>query len=156
MTKQELINKINHALFDVDKIKRNEYHPFKDYTVEDMEELMEDFTKLNERFTNKPSYMIYNITSYLLEQNLISFELVEKEDQDDSWFEALIYENIGLKNGQPVSKSIIWDGSFYITVENFDEFIKLDIISMKLANYCTKSHLKCTSTPMIISNNYPN
>lgn len=125
MNKQELINKINHALLDKDTIANDKNHPFHDFTVEDMEELMEDFTKLDEKFTNKPSYMIYNITSYLLDQNLISFELVEKEDQDDSWFEALIYENIGLKNGQPVAKSIIWDGSFYITVENFDEFIKL-------------------------------
>lgn len=125
MNKQELINKINHTLLDKDTIANDKNHPFHDFTVEDMEELMEDFTKLDEKFTNKPSYMIYNITSYLLEQNLISFELVEKEDQDDAWFEALIYENIGLKNGQPVSKSIIWDGSFYITVENFDEFIKL-------------------------------
>lgn len=125
MNKQELINKINHTLLDKDTIANDKNHPFHDFTVEDMEELMEDFTKLDEKFTNKPSYMIYNITSYLLEQNLISFELVEKEDQDDAWFEALIYENIGLKNGKPVSKSIIWDGSFYITVENFDEFIKL-------------------------------
>ena len=125
MNKEELINKINHALLDKDTIANDENHPFHDFTVEDMEELMEDFTKLNERFTNKPSYMIYNITSYLLGQNLISFELEEKQNQDDSWFEALIYENIGLKNGEPVSKSIIWDGSFYIEVENFDEFIKL-------------------------------
>lgn len=125
MNKQELINKINHTLLDKDTIANDKNHPFHDFTIEDMEELMEDFTKLDEKFTNKPSYMIYNITSYLLEQNLISFELVEKEDQDDAWFEALIYENIGLKNGQPVSKSIIWDGSFYITVENFDEFISL-------------------------------
>ena len=125
MNKEELINKINHALLDKGTIANDNNHPFHDFTVEDMEELMEDFTKLDEKFTNKPSYMIYNITSYLLEENLISFELVEKQDQDDAWFEALIYENIGLKNGEPVSKSIIWDGSFYITVENFDEFIKL-------------------------------
>jgi protein-tyrosine phosphatase len=140
MNKEELVNKINHTLLDKDTIATDTNHPFHDFTIEDMEELMEDFTKLDKKFTDKPSYMIHYITSYLLEQNLISFELVEKEDQDDSWFEALIYENIGLKNGQPVSKSIIWDGSVYFATENFDQFITLlteiqaDIDSVTLFN----------------------
>jgi|GEM_PF-4743591 len=125
MNKEELIAKINHALLDQDTIRNDVNHPFHDFDIKEMEELMEDFTKLDNKFASKPSCMIYNITSYLLEQNIISFELVEKENQDDAWFEVLIYENIGLKNGEPVSKSIIWDGSFYIIVENFDEFIKL-------------------------------
>jgi protein-tyrosine phosphatase len=140
MNKEELVNKINHTLLDKDTIATDTNHPFHDFTIEDMEELMEDFTKLDKKFTDKPSYMIHYITSYLLEQNLISFELVQKEDQDDSWFEALIYENIGLKNGQPVSKSIIWDGSVYFATENFDQFITLlteiqaDIDSVTLFN----------------------
>lgn len=140
MTKQELINKINHTLLDKDTIARDKNHPFHDYTIEDVEEMMEDFTKLNEKFTEKPSYNIYNITSYLMGENIISFELEEKQSQDDSWFEALIYENIGIKNGQEISKTIIWDGSVYLATENFDQFIELlaeiqaDIDSVTLFN----------------------
>lgn len=125
MTKEELVNKINHTLLDKDTIANDKNHPFHDFTVEDMEDTMEAFTKLNEKFTEKPSYNIYNITSYLMDKDVISFELEEKQSQDDSWFEALIYENIGTRNGQVITKTIIWDGSVYLATESFDEFITL-------------------------------
>lgn len=140
MNKQELINQINHTLLDKDTIANDENHPFHDFTIEEMEETMEDFTKFNERFTEKPSYIIYNITSYLMEKDLISFDLEEKQSQDDSWFEALIYEKVGIKNGEEIVKTIIWDGSVYLATENFDQFIELlaeiqaDIDSVTLFN----------------------
>jgi hypothetical protein len=140
MDKQELINKINHTLLDKDTIATDTHHPFHNFSIEEMQEAMDSFTNLDKKWAEKPSSLIYSITSYLATMHLISFELEEKQNTDEAWFEALIYENIGLKGEQEINKTIIWDGSFYIVCEDFDEFIELlaetqaDIDSVTLFN----------------------
>lgn len=141
MTKQELINKINHALFDVDKIKSDEYHPFKDYTVEDMQNLQEEFKVTSQQMSQPPASTIYFITSYLTDERLIDFQAEEKQNTDEAWFELLMYKAIGKKGDSEIGKTIIWDSCKYFNhIESLDHFIdeiasiQMDINEFKFFN----------------------
>jgi len=123
MNKEELVNKINHALLDKDTIAADTNHPFHDFSIEDMEDTMEDFKELDSKYGDKPSWLISQIVSYLNEKDLLTFDLEEKSDQDDSWLEVILYLEVGVRNKITITKSVIWDGSFYYNCTDFDSFM---------------------------------
>ena len=131
MTKEQLINKINDALFNTSKIEKEEFHPFKDFTIEKMEELRDKF-KVDDQgkyYKELPANEIWSISLYLQEKQIIDFEIEEVMSQDDAWFQVLIYRAIGIKkNSIELFNPIIWN-----TNQNFNHLKSLDDFIEELA-----------------------
>lgn len=119
---QDKVRQITHELTDVEKTKQN-FHPFRDFTIEDWESFREDFTNNSQlRFYNPDMSQIERISDHLEELGIISFNFEEVQRTDDYWVNTIAY----LPIKENLSKSVIWDyNERPDRCESFEEFILL-------------------------------
>lgn len=126
MTKEQFIEdkvrEITHELTDKTKMEK-EFHPFKNWTIEDWESFHQDFQdNAQSRFYNPDINQIERISDWLEGHKIISFNFEEVQRTDDYWVNTIAY--LPLKEG--LSKSVIWDyNERPDRCEDFDELIEL-------------------------------